>query len=327
MNADSANPSVSETRSAFSEQEKIEMRRKAKWDRFKLKFPLHLMMLPAVIILAIYEYYPMVGLSMAFQHFIPTKGFFGSEWVGLQHFEYLFSLNRFKEIVFNTLFISSGKIIAKMVFPIMLALLLNEIGKSWFKRSIQTITYLPFFLSWVVVGGMLLDFMNPHSGALNEVVKFMGLDPIYFWGNSTLFPWLIIISDLWKDIGFSTIIFLAALTSADPSLYEAAIVDGANRWKQTLHVSMPAMMGIIFLSGILSLGEILRAGFGQIFMLYSELVYSTGDVLDTFIYRIGLEQMNYSIGAAVGLFQSAISFVLIVISYYLANKYSNYRIF
>ncbi|MFP4382468.1 MAG: ABC transporter permease [Spirochaetia bacterium] len=303
----------------------LEERRKL--EKFKAVLPLHLMLLPAVILLAIYEYFPMVGLTMAFQDFIPNRGFFGSPWVGLDNFEYMFKIKQFRRVIFNTFFISTMKIVVKTVVPIILALLLNEVGKSWFKRSVQTITYLPHFLSWVILGGIILDFASPVSGALNKFIEMLGGEPIYFFGEAALFPYMVVATDLWRDLGFSTIIFLAALSSVDPNLYEAAIVDGAGRWKQTWHISLPAMMPIVMLSTILSLGIILKAGFAQILNLYSPMVYSTGDIIDTYVYRIGLKEGRYSLATAVGLFQSSVSFVLITISYWFANKFSNYRVF
>lgn len=303
-------------------------KRRTSVDKFMQILPLHLMMLPIVVLLLLYEYYPMVGIVMAFQDFIPNRGFFGSPWVGWFHFDYIFSLPDFKRTLWNTFFISMMKVVAGLVCPLILALLLNEVGRSWFKRTVQTVTYLPHFLSWVVLSGILKDFLSPRGGAFNEFLgNVFGIKPIYWLGIPDIFPYMLVVTDLWKDVGFGTIIFLAALTSIDPSLYEAAIVDGAGRWKQTWHVSLPGLQGIVFLVAILSLGSILKAGFGQIFTLYSPLVYETGDVLETLTYRLGLEQARYSIATAMGLFQSIVSLVLIVLSYWLANKYSNYRIF
>jgi putative aldouronate transport system permease protein len=286
------------------------------------------MMVPVVVILAIYQYYQMVGLAMAFQDFIPNRGFFGSPWIGFDHFEYIFSLNDFKRTLFNTIFIAMMKILAGITCPLILALMLNEVGRSWYKRTVQTITYLPNFLSWVVLGGILKEFLSPVNGAFNMFLKnTFGIDPIYWLGKANIFPYMIVLTDLWKEVGFGTIIFLAALTAIDPSLYEAAIVDGASRWKQMWHVSLPGLAGIFFLVCILSLGSVLQAGFNQIFVLYSPLVYSTGDVLETLTYRIGLEQARFSIATAMGLFQSVVSLIMVSTSYLLANKYSNYRIF
>lgn len=204
--------------------------------------------------------------------------------------------------------------------------LYRDIGeKPCFVEEMGTLG--PMFLSWVILGGIILDFASPVSGALNKFIEMLGGESIYFFGKAALFPYMVVITDLWRDLGFSTIIFLAALSSVDPNLYEAAIVDGAGRWKQTWHISLPAMMPIVMLSTILSLGVILKAGFAQILNLYSPMVYSTGDIIDTYVYRIGLREGRYSMATAVGLFQSSVSFVLITISYWFANKFSNYRVF
>ena len=196
-----------------------------------------------------------------------------------------------------------------------------------FKRTIQTVIYLPYFLSWVILGGILIDILSPDGGLINNVLGLFGINPIFFLGSNEWFRSTIIMTDIWKETGFNTIVFLAAITAVNPNLYEAAAIDGANRWKQTLYVTLPAMLPIIIVVGTISLGNILNAGFDQIFNLYNPLVYETGDIIDTYVYRVGLIDGNFSYGAAVGLFKSFISLILIVIGYRLAYKYANYRIF
>ncbi|NMO97704.1 ABC transporter permease [Paenibacillus lemnae] len=291
------------------------------------QWPLHLMILPGLIIVLIYSYWPMAGIVMAFQQFVPFKGLFGSKWIGLDNFEYVFALPDIGRVIWNTVFIAFMKIIGGLVVPITIALMLNEIRNALMKRGIQTLIYLPHFLSWVILGGIFIDILSPTTGILNQLLGLFGIEPIFFLGSNTWFPYTLVVTDIWKEFGFSTIVYLAALTSIDPSLYEAATVDGAGRWKQTWHVTLPGMVPIIILLSVLSLGNVLNAGFDQVFNLYSPMVYESGDILDTFIYRIGLEGMQYSVGTAIGLFKSVVSLIFIVVSYVLASKLANYRIF
>ncbi|MEN6312610.1 MAG: ABC transporter permease subunit [Clostridiaceae bacterium] len=293
----------------------------------KRDFPLHIMLFVPVIFLIVYCYWPMVGILMAFEDFIPTKGFFGSRFVGLENFKYIFSMPDTLSIVWNTFFIAIMKIAIKIIIPLVFALLLNEVGKAWFKKLVQTITYFPYFLSWVVLGGILLDFFSPSDGLVNKFLNLLGKQSFYFFGDEKAFPFMVVLTEVWKNMGFNTIIFLAAITGIDPARYEAAIVDGAGRWKQTIYVTIPGIAGMIVLVSILAMGNILNAGFDQIFNLYSPLVYSTGDIIDTFVYRTALLDGQFNIGTAAGLFKSAISFVMITLSYTIANKYSNYRVF
>ncbi|MFB9279066.1 ABC transporter permease [Cohnella cellulosilytica] len=285
------------------------------------------MLLPGVLFVLAFCYYPMTGIAIAFEHFIPTKGFFRSEWVGLEHFRYLFQLPNFGSVLRNTVWIATMKIVLGLVVPILFALLLNEVRRTAFKRSVQTMVYLPHFLSWVILGGVLIDILSPSSGIVNSFLGYFGLGPVFFLGDEKWFPYVLVVSDIWKEFGFSTIVFLAAITSINPTLYEAAVMDGAGRIKQTIHVTLPGMMPIIVLMLTLSLGNVLNAGFDQVFNLYSPQVYSTGDIIDTLVYRIGLVDAQYSLATAVGLFKSVISLILITISYTLAYRLANYRIF
>ena len=290
------------------------------------ELPLHLMLLPAVIIVFIYSYGPMLGLLIAFQNFNPVH-LFTSPWVGLENFKYILDLPGSLQIVWNTIYIAFLKILGMIVVPIIFALLLNEVGKRRYKRIFQSIIYMPNFLSWVIMAGVLIDILSPSEGIVNGFLGMIGMEPIFFLGDPFWFPIIMIISDIWKGFGFGTVIYLAALTSIDPSLYESVIVDGANRWKQTIFITLPGIMPIVILMSVLSLGNILNAGFDQIFNLYSPSVYQTGDVIDTFVYRLGIEQAQYSPAAAVGLFKSVVSFVFVSLSYFLADRLANYRIF
>ncbi|WP_439116440.1 ABC transporter permease [Paenibacillus antri] len=285
------------------------------------------MVLPGLAFVLIFAYLPMVGVAIAFQNFIPLKGLFGQDWIGLKNFEYVFSMPNIWIVVRNTLFIASMKIVAGLVVPISFALLLNEVRLVLFKRVAQTIIYFPYFLSWIILGGIMIDILSPSGGIVNAFLGVLGIDPIYFLGENAWFPYTMVISDVWKTFGFSTVVYLAAITSIDPSLYEAAAVDGAGRWKQTWHVTLPGMHMIIVLLMVLSLGTVLDAGFDQIFNLYSPQVYESGDIIDTMVYRMGLMQAQYGPSTAVGLLKSVVSFILISTSYLIAYRFFSYRLF
>ena len=288
------------------------------------------MLLPAVIILILYAYLPMIGVVMAFQKFNISKGiaaFWTSEWVGLANFRRILFLEGSIEAVKNTLIISGMKITSLFVIPIAFSLLLNEVRNSHYKRSIQTLIYLPYFLSWVILGGVLKTLLS-GDGVVNQLLStYFNMEPIFFLGDANKFRSVVIISNLWKEFGFSTIVYLAAITGIDPELYEAGVIDGANRWKQMWHITLPGMRPIIVLTGVLALGGILNGGFDQIFNLYSVPVYSKGDIIDTFVYRLSFQGGQYSIGTAVGLMKSVVSLIMISTSYYLAKKFANYEIF
>ncbi|WP_168120283.1 ABC transporter permease subunit [Paenibacillus sp. HB172176] len=293
----------------------------------RVEFPLHLMLIPGLLAILLFNYIPMVGMTIAFQDFMPAKGLFGSKWIGLENFRYMMELPDFYQILWNTAFIALMKIIAGLVVPVTIAILLNEVRKEFFKRSIQTLVYLPHFLSWVILSGILIDILSPGQGVVNLFIRWLGFHPIFFLGDNRWFPFTLVISNEWKEFGFSTIVYLAAIAGISPSLYEAAIVDGAGRWKQTLHITLPGMAPIIVLMCTLSIGNILNAGFEQIFNLYSPVVYESGDIIDTFVYRTGLIDAQYGLATAVGLMKSAVSFILISISYFMAYRFANYRIF
>ncbi|MBD8837040.1 sugar ABC transporter permease [Paenibacillus sp. CFBP 13594] len=288
---------------------------------------LDLMLLPAVILTFIFAYIPMGGLVIAFQDYKPWLGFAKSSWIGLEHFQFLFSMPENVQVIWNTLIIAGLKLIGGLIAPLIFALLLNEVRKETFKKSIQTFVYLPHFLSWVILGGILLD-MLATKGMINQFLgAVFGLEPIFFLGDGTWFRIVVVTSDIWKEFGFGAIIFLASLAGINPALYEAAEVDGASRWQQTWSITIPALIPIMIVVGTLSLGNILNGGFDQIFNLYNPLVYDKGDIIDTFVYRVGLIDGKFGFSAAVGLFKSVVGFVLIVIAYRAAYKFANYRIF
>lgn len=289
--------------------------------------PLHFMLLPAVIIVLVFSYGPMLGIYIAFQDFSPAWGLFGSPWIGFGNFTFVFGVPGFFQVIWNTIFIAFLKIIGMIIVPVFFALLLNEIKHDRFKRLMQTLIYLPNFLSWVVLAGLLIDILSPSTGIINQILGTFGIKPIFFLGDRFWFPLTMVLSDIWKGFGFGTVIYLAALTSIDPTIYEAAEIDGAGRLSQTWHVTLPGILPIIVLMSVLSLGNILNAGFDQIFNLYSPQVYDTGDIIDTFVYRLGLQQAQFGPATAVGLFKSLISFCFVSLSYFLAARLVNYRIY
>ncbi|RED59114.1 MULTISPECIES: ABC transporter permease [Cohnella] len=289
--------------------------------------PLHFMILPGLALVLIYCYGPMIGIAMAFERYIPTRGITGSEWIGLDNFRYLLDMPDSMDVLRNTIVISFMKIVVGLFVPIVVALLLNEVRKESFKRGIQTMIYLPHFLSWIILGGVLIDILSPTNGFVNDILGWFGIEPIYFLGSNNWFRVVLVTSDVWKEFGFNTIVYLAALTGINPSLYEAAIVDGANRWKQTFHVTLPGMLPIIVLLAVLSLGNVLNAGFDQVFNLYSPQVYETGDIIDTFVYRTGLVETQYGVATAAGLFKSVVSCIFVIAAYVMAYRFANYRIF
>lgn len=294
--------------------------------RLRRERALHLMLLPSIVLLFLFHYIPLGGIVIAFQNFSPAKGLFGSRWVGLDNFKYIFALPTFTRVIRNTLFIACGKLALNIVVPVAFALLLNEIDHKGFKRTIQTVTYLPHFLSWVILGGVMTDVLSPSTGIINQALGFIGLEPIFFLGDAAIFPHTMIWTEIWKEMGFSAVIYLATLTGIDPTYYEAAVVDGAGRWKQTIYITLPGLMPTIVMLSTLALGNVLNAGFDQIYNMYSISVYSTGDIIDTFVYRLGLEDFQFSPSTAVGLFKSAVSTLLIVGSYKLADITTGYRI-
>ena len=303
------------------------MKRKASLSTLlRSEYPLILMLLPSVVLVALFSYGSMVGTVIAFQKFIPTKGFFGSQWVGLQNFQTLFAMPTFPQVIFNTVYIALFKMIGGVLVPVLFALLLNEVNKLGAKRTFQTLVYLPHFLSWIILAGIFKDLFA-RTGIINNVLTSMGLNSVGFLSDQKVFPWTMILTDIWKGFGFGSIIYLAALTGIDPNLYEAATIDGAGRVRQTIHITLPGIMSTIVLMAVLSMANILNGGFDQIYNMYTPAVYATGDILDTFVYRMGIDNAQFAISTAASLFKSGVSFVFIVVSYWLADHFAGYKIF
>lgn len=290
--------------------------------------PLHLMMLPGVILLIVFSYVPMAGVIIAFQRFVPAKGLLGAqEFIGLENFRYVFNLPNFGGVIYNTVIIAVFKIILGLIVPLIVTILINELKNVLLKKGIQTAIYLPHFLSWVVLGGIFIDILSPSDGIVNRIIEMFGGESIFFLGSNETFRGTMIVTETWKEFGYGTIVYLAAVTGIDPGLYEAAKIDGANRWQQIWHVTLPGIRIVIVLMTVLSLGNVLNAGFDQIFNLYSPPVYASGDILDTFVYRIGLLDAQFGVATAVGLFKSIISFVFVSVSYLAAFKFADYELF
>ncbi len=285
-----------------------------------------IMCLPAILWLVFFHLYPMLGNWIAFVDYTPKKGIFGSTFVGLQHFKYLFSLRDVRNVISNTVIIAVAKIILNLFVPLIFALMLNEVRNVRFKKFVQTIVYLPHFISWVILASILSKIFG-YTGVYNYIMGLFGKEPQVLMSNSGFFRWFIILGEVWKECGFNAIIYLAALTSISPNLYEAAAIDGANRWQSMRSITLPALRPTVVLLATLAMGNVLNAGFDQVFNLYNPMVYGVADIIDTWVYRIGLVNMNYSLGTCVGLFKSAISMLLLTTSYALAYKFADYRIF
>lgn len=295
--------------------------------RLKRSGQLYLIMLPAFAATILFSYVPMYGVVLAFQKYNPTKSMFRQEFVGLRYFEKLFGMKDFYQILSNTLIIAILKIVTLLLFSLLLALLLNELKSRRTKSAIQCMLVFPHFLSWIILGG-LVKSVFAKTGIVNQLLMAFGLKtPIYFMGDEVWFRAILVISNLWQEAGFSAILYSAAISGVDTTLYEAAKIDGANRLQQTWHITLKSIMPFVVLLAILNLGNILNAGFDQVFNLYNSVVIGSAEIIDTYAYRVGLIGGQYSFGTAVGLFKSAVSCVLIGFSYLIADKKLGYKVF
>lgn len=308
-------------------QQKTEVKVKKKKKSLYRTRELHVMLIPAVLFTTIFAYLPIFGLVMAFQDFKPLMGFRESPFVGLKQFQYIFTMPSFRTAFVNTMIISFFKIILSILVPLILSLMLNEVTKSWFKRSVQTIVFIPYFFSWAILAGMILEIFAYDGIINNTMMHLFGMEPTAFLVSNKYFRTIIIGSDVWKGMGYNTVLLLAAITNVDPTLYEAAQVDGAGRWKQVLHVTLPSILPMVAVLTVLGLGNILNAGFEQILIMYNPTVERTVDILDTLVYRLGMTSHQYSAAAAMGLFKSVISLIFVGTSYLILYKKSDYRVF
>lgn len=308
-------------------QQKTDLQRKKKKKSLYRTRELHVMLIPAVLFTTFFAYLPIFGLVMAFQDFKPLMGFRESPFVGLKQFQYIFTMPSFRTAFVNTMIISFFKIVLSILVPLILSLMLNEVTKSWFKRSVQTIVFIPYFFSWAILAGMILEIFAYNGIINNTMLHLFGTDPTAFLVSNKYFRTIIIGSDVWKGMGYNTVLLLAAITNVDPTLYEAAQVDGAGRWKQVLHVTLPSILPMVAVLTVLGLGNILNAGFEQILIMYNPTVEKTVDILDTLVYRLGMTSHQYSAAAAMGLFKSVISLIFVGTSYLILYKKSDYRVF
>lgn len=287
---------------------------------------LFILMLPGMAYFFLFKYGPMYGLLLAFKNYDPSEGIMGSPWAGLKYFKMMVTMNNFWTVVLNTIKISVLKIITGFPAPIILALLLNEVVSTKFKRVVQTISYLPHFLSWVVVAGIIFQLMSPSYGLYGLISHAFGWKTQVLLGNPHAFMAMLLTSNVWKGIGYGSIIYLAAIAGIGPEMYEAAIIDGAGRFKQCIYITLPALAPTISILFVLSLGSILDGGFDQIFNLYNSLVLPSVDIIDTFVYRVGLQNFQFSFSTAVGVSKSVIAFALVMFSNWLVGKFSDYTI-
>lgn len=304
---------------------KANIRRRERKENIKLlkkNWGIYLFLIPGIIFLIFFKYIPMYGIITAFQNYNIFTGILGSEWVGFAQFEKLFSSTDFYRILRNTILISCGKIIVTFPLSILLAIMLNEILQPILKKVYQTALYLPHFLSWVIVAGLVTVALSPSTGIINNIIIAFGGEPIPFLMSNAWFRIVVILTETWKEVGYSAIVFIAAITGINPELYEAARVDGASKIKQIIHITLPSMSSIIILMFVLKLGGILNANTEEILLLYNPTVYETGDVLGTYIYRTGLSDMNYSYATAVGLFESLVGMTLVFGGNFLSKRIS-----
>ena len=289
----------------------------------KLKFnanrdiPIYLLILPAALLLFVFHYLPIYGIVISFQDFSPFKGVLNSNWVGLKNFEHFLSDSNFWRVFKNTIIINLMQIIIGFPIPVMFAIFLNELWSNRFKKVVQTVSYLPHFVSWVVAASIITSALSPSSGLINKFLEgAFGIEPIYFLAKEEYFRLIIVISNVWKELGMQSVYYIAALASIDTELYEAAKMDGAGKIKQTIHITLPGLRSIIIVLLVLKVGRMVTIGFEQIFLLYNPLVYDVGDVISTYTYRLGIEQTRYSLTSAIGVTQSVVNFILV----YAANK-------
>ncbi|WP_235550238.1 ABC transporter permease [Paenibacillus sp. Soil724D2] len=278
------------------------------------------MIVPGLLFFIIFIYIPLCGSIIAFQDYNIFNGVFHSKFVGLKHFENLFAYPEFYRVLKNTLIISLYQLVLGFPTPIILALLLNEVRKMLFKRIIQTVLYLPHFLSWVIVGGLFINLLSPRVGMINEMITYFGGEPIFFVQEPGYFRSIIVSSGIWKEVGWGTIIYLAALAGINPELYESAEMDGAGKFRQVFSITLPSILPTIAILFLLRIGSIMDTGFEQIYMFLNPLVYDVGEVFDTYIYRVGLLGAQFSATTAIGIFKSVVGFILIIAANQLSKK-------
>jgi putative aldouronate transport system permease protein len=293
--------------------------------RYRMYGALLVMLIPGLVYYTIFQYGPMYGVIIAFKDYKIIQGILGSPWVGLEHFRYMFQGHSFPEVFRNTVILGVLKLVIGFPMPIVLALVLNEVYRSGIKRTVQTVSYLPHFLSWVILGGIFMQFFS-LNGPVNEILTWLGIDPISFFTRPEWFRVLLVATYVWKTMGWGSIVYIAAISAIDPQLYEAAIVDGANRLRRMIHITLPSLAPVITIMFILSAGRLIKDDFDQIFNMYNPAVYRTGDVISTYAFRQGIEQFNYSFATAVDLFKNVIAFALVYATNRLSRRINEYGV-
>lgn len=284
---------------------------------------LYLLALPGFVYLILFAYKPMIGVLMAFQDYNITEGIWRSDWVGLKHFKTFFSGSDFFPIMRNTIKISLLQLLCGFPAPIILAVILNEIRDGAFKKITQTVSYLPHFLSWVTIAAMMTTLLSPSSGLVNSILKMLGFEPVYFLAQKNMFVPILIISSIWKEIGWGSVIYLASLAGLDKEVGEAAIIDGCTRFQKIRYINFPHLLSTVGIMLIMRTGGILNAGFDQIFNLYSPATYEVAEVLDTYVYTLGIAGFQYSLSTAIGLFKSVVGIILVVVTNMISKKLSD----
>ena len=304
----------------------ITVKKPAKMKQAKKMWVLYVFLIVPIAAIFVFNYMPMYGILLAFKDYKIRDGIWNSQWNNFAHFKMLFQSYNFLRVLRNTLIISLQRILIGFPAPIIFAFMLNEITHMRYKKIVQTISYLPHFISWVVLGGIISEVLSPQRGIVNYIITSFGGEPIYFLTSKRLFRPILILTNIWQSIGWSSIIYLASLAAINPNLYEAAEMDGANRIQKAWHISLPSILPVVTIMFILRLGKVLNAGFDQIFNLYNPLVYEVADIIDTYVYRVGIIDARYDFTTAVGLFKNVIGVTLILITNRIVKSYSEYGI-
>lgn len=296
---------------------------------FRKYWQMYLLLIPVIAYYIVFKYVPMLGLQIAFKDFSFRKGIWGSEWIGFDHFIRFFSSSQSVSIIMNTLILGVQSLVLCFPMPIILALIFNEIRSKKFKKTLQTITYAPHFISTIVVCGMLISMVSPSTGIFNTLLLKLGIieEPIYVMGSAKYFRPVYVITDIWKDSGWSAILYISALAAIDESMYEAAEVDGASRWAQLIHITLPSIVPTIITMLILETGKVLSIGFEKVYALQNDLNLSVSEVISTYTYKQGLENLEYDYATSIGLFNAVISFVMLLTVNYLSKKFSKNSLF
>ena len=282
------------------------------WHKALRNWQLYLMFLPVFLYFLIFHYFPMYGIQIAFKEFSGALGIWGSPWVGFVHFERFFNSNNFGEVLWNTITISLYSLVVSFPCPILLALMLNEVKNRFFKKTVQTITYAPYFISVVVLAGMIILFLSPQSGIFNMMREALGMEPINYMYEGKYFKTIYVLSGVWQSTGWGSIIYLSALAGIDPALHEAAVIDGASRLKRIWHINLPGILPTVCIMLIMNCGSLMNVGFEKVFLLMNDINRSSADVISTYVYKVGLQQSQYSFSTAIGLFNSVINFILLI---------------